>query len=723
MNSYSLGIAGDWWLFAIFILISAAASWWAYRITNPPVGPSKKLFLGFLRFAGILFLLFSLFEPVMSIITGRQIPPSIVLLLDNSRSAAAEDASGDRKESYLRALNDSEILKEENVNVRIFGSDYYAPENFSPDSLDFSDEYTDISSAIRNSTNIPTGENVKAAILISDGTFNRGNNPLYDARIFGKPVYTVGIGDSLPPRDLIVKSVITNEIAYVDNTIPVNVEFESNGFSNDTIMLTLREGEQVLDSAFIELDEDINSYSAFFTFTPTEEGETKISVSSEKRDGEISFRNNSANAYVTVLKNKRMISIFSGAPNSDIAFLSTELNKSKGIEINKFIQKSGPAFFREPTDEDLFETEVFVFIDFPVNSTPGTLLGKIKKELDKGKPILFMSGLNTDYSKIRFMENNLPFEIASSNRREFFAEPDIKPEYLTNPLLRLTGSDEDLEKWNKLPPVFRTETFVRPKPESEIVAEFKVNNVPLNEPLILIREFAGQKSVAFLGYGFYRWKLTGYASDAAKGLINEPDLYSTLVNNTFRWLSVKETEKLVNIKTIEKEYPEGETVEFFAQVYDRTYKPLDGAEVKVTVTGEGESREITLVSRGNGRYTGNLNGLAKGEYRYNGNAIHKGNEIGKDAGIFSVGDISAEFADLTMNAPLMRSIAGQTGGNFYTPDDVGKLMDDICANPGFKEKSVTSRSELAVWNTPWLLALAILLFSIEWFVRKRSGML
>ncbi len=38
-----------------------------------------------------------------------------------------------------------------------------------------------------------------------------------------------------------------------------------------------------------------------------------------------------------------------------------------------------------------------------------------------------------------------------------------------------------------------------------------------------------------------------------------------------------------------------------------------------------------------------------------------------------------------------------------------------------KEKLKTS--EIRLWSDEWLLVIVILLFAIEWFLRKRSGML
>jgi hypothetical protein len=82
-----------------------------------------------------------------------------------------------------------------------------------------------------------------------------------------------------------------------------------------------------------------------------------------------------------------------------------------------------------------------------------------------------------------------------------------------------------------------------------------------------------------------------------------------------------------------------------------------------------------------------------------------------------------EYFDLKMNAALLRSLARRTGGSFYMPENADRFTDDLQNHAAFTEKPVTLRSEAALWNLPWLLAAAILCFAIEWFIRKRAGML
>jgi hypothetical protein len=76
-----------------------------------------------------------------------------------------------------------------------------------------------------------------------------------------------------------------------------------------------------------------------------------------------------------------------------------------------------------------------------------------------------------------------------------------------------------------------------------------------------------------------------------------------------------------------------------------------------------------------------------------------------------------------MNAPLLRNLSERTGGKFYTPANCSSFLDDLKNKKSFIPRSVTIRNEFALWNIAWLLALAIFCFALEWFLRKRAGML
>jgi hypothetical protein len=97
--------------------------------------------------------------------------------------------------------------------------------------------------------------------------------------------------------------------------------------------------------------------------------------------------------------------------------------------------------------------------------------------------------------------------------------------------------------------------------------------------------------------------------------------------------------------------------------------------------------------------------------------------IGRDDGRFNVGEFNVEFAEPRMRNDILRELAARTGGKFYTVSNAGSLMDDIRNNPRFAPREITTKADFELWNAWPLLALALTAFAIEWFMRKRAGML
>ncbi len=725
MNSYSLGLSGSVWWLILFISIGILLTLYTYQRTIPPVSARKKTLLIMLRALGIALLLFALFEPVLTIVSGSEISPKLAILIDNSMSAGTNDAHGSRKKLFDEAIEKSGIksLSDDETVVVYFDNKLRIEDEFNADSINYDGQFTNISKPIDYIREIAAKENIRAALLITDGAFNSGTNPVYDADLFGRPIFTIGIGDSTEPKDVSVQNIITNDIAYLDNPVPVNVNIKINGYYDNDLKIELLDNGNVAGEQKLSIHPDKEEYSLVFEYDPSSEGMHKLTIRAGRLDGEITYKNNYRSEFINVLRNKRVIAIFAGAPSADISFIKNVLNEEKGVEIKEFIQKKGASFYNMPEAGDFKKAELFVLIGFPNKFTPSSVIENVKRELAAGKPILFVASNQTDYRKLKPIEPYLPFNTITSTRQEFMASPDIRPAYMSSPLLRISGSDDDIDKWNTLPPVFKTETFVKAKPESRIIAASKVNNVSLNEPMILSRDFQNKKSVAILAYGLYRWKLLGYAADISRGQTGTTDLFSILFKNCFRWLSVANKNKLVRIKTNKKFYSLNEKIRFVGQVYDASYTPIDNAAVSVQVRVDGQQRKLFLTAAGNGRYTGSMTGLPEGDFAFTGNAVLNSRHLGTDKGRFAIGETSIEFRDLTMNSGLLRNISGRTGGKFYLPETSGDFLSGLKASGAFKSRHVTSRSEFALWNISWLLGVALFCFALEWYIRKRAGMI
>jgi hypothetical protein len=707
----------------IFLLLAAVFaivfSLIVYRRTVPPVSTGNRLLLVALRSLAVILLIFILFEPILSILRKSNKKPVVAVVVDNSKSMTIKDRAGDREsqlKSILRSDGLQDISKTADVRYARFSDKFDFAPWLTSDSLKLNGNGTDIAHAIRQIKASAVDENIQAVVLLTDGDYNLGQNPIYEAETLGKPIYTVGLGDSSEQKDLLISKVLTNEIAYVDSRVPVDIVVKSSGFSSERVAVALRESGQTVDEQFIVLKSGTNEYPVQLHFVPKEEGIQKYSAIVSGLPGELTEKNNQRSLFVKVLKSKIKVLLFAGAPSSDVSFIRQSIDNDKNLELQTFVQKYGSEFYEGNfSPSALKDCDCLFLVGFPIANTPQQVVDAIKNAAEEsGKPVFLVLSRKSDLNRLKSLESILPFVIAQIRGEEISAFVQISPAQRTHPAVRLSNGSA----WDKLPPIYKTESILRPKPESDIVGLMKINNITFSEPMLLTRNLNKHKSIAVLGYGIWRWKLlTEGLSGGTEGV------FQSFISNSIRWLTTREEEKQVHVATVKEIYNSGERVEFIGQVYDEKYEPLDNAELRIKVKrAEGES-ETVLAAVGSGRYEGAIEGLPEGDYHFSATAVAGGRTLGESKGRFSIGEANMEFQDTRMNAALLQQISYRSGGRFCTPSTFSQLCGDLKANPNLVVRAVTQKSEFQLWNRKYLLGVIVLLLALEWFLRKRSGMM
>ena len=710
-------------LVILIFLLLAAFSIYIYRVTIPKVSDSKKWILISLRSIAFIAIVSMLFEPLLTIINKTEEPPILCVLIDNSSSLTLTDKLGEREKS-LKEILKSNVFNDINglgkIQFSSFSDKLRMFNNFTPDSIDLKGNVTDISKALKSIKNNYKEENLQGVFIITDGEYNTGQNPVYQAENLNIPVYTLGIGDSSEQKDLSVTKIITNNLVYKGTKVPVQVGIKSSGFKNETIDIGLYEERNLIDSKKLTLKEGTLEYPLELSFEPKEEGVKKYSISISKLADEITEKNNTRNFFVKVLKNRIKVLLISGSPSADASFIKNSILADKNLELKTFIQKPNGDFYEGVFAKSLLDSiECIVMAGFPVSNTKNNVIDELKNQMmQRNIPFFFIPDISVDYNKLRILEPLLPFITSQqAGTNEIMVSINILPNQIKNPILKITNSENDLAAWNKLPPIFRTETVYHIKPESEVLANYQINNISFSNPLLVTRKLYKQKSIALLGYGFWRWKLLG------EGLESNNNLFNTFMENSLKWLTTREEDKFLQVSTDKEFYNYGDNVEFQAQLYNESYEPVDNGKIKITITGKDKTSEIDLNSIGMGRYDGYNEGLNEGDYKYHAKAELNGRILSEVNGRFSIGEANMEFQNTRMNAQLLKLIADKTNGIFYTPKDYNKIIDDIKHSKNFVSREVIHKSEIRLWNLYYLLGFIILLLAFEWFIRKRSGML
>lgn len=699
------------YLFLSLFLI-AAYSFYVYRYTIPQIQPFKKIVLVTLRVLALLILCLILFEPILNLSKKLTLEPSNFVFIDNSRSIRIDDGTN-RLSTIKKIVNDFSVnASESNLTFYEFGNSVNPIDVDSLDKLNFSDGATNLQDVFKTVQN--SEKNIASVTIVSDGVITSGSNPYYDALNLGIPVFTIGIGDTTQHTDVEIKKVLHNDIVYVETPTNIISTISNKGFSGDLITAALYEDNKFISQQTVKLSPS-GIQNITFDYSPQSSGEKKLSIQLSSLKGEFTTANNKQVFYVNVLSNKIKVLLLASSPNADLTFIKNALKRDENIQVNSIVQISHNKFQNELNYNVIDSADVLFLIGFPSDITPQELLSRvITKIKDKETPFFFTLSSGISINKLQSFGNVLPFNIIQMIGGSKEVQPYLLPEQAANPIFQQTDKNP-LNDWNNLPPVSQPNAVFSPRVESKTLAQIKMNNNVVNSPLIISSSFGGRRSIAVLAKDIWKWKL----QIAPKGL----DLFDSFIVNSLRWLRTGVDQKLVRVNTSKKNYSQGERVEFTAEVFDESLNPVSDAGIKIKITSQKNNYETDMQNIGSGLYEGSIIINETGDFKYSAEAVVNNHLLGKDEGSFNIGEIDIEMANPVMNYSLLNLMANESGGEFFFANDYSSLLNklkELKINSS-KEKIVTS--EIALWSDTWLLVIAILLFSFEWFLRKRNGML
>ncbi len=724
----SITLGGSWLLFFLLGLIFIFLTVLFYKFTIPPLPTLRKLFLSATRSFALTLLLFVIFEPIISFINIEKKQPTVALLIDNSQSMTVTEKSKEQL-NELKKILDTKIfennLKGTALTYFTFSAGLRKLNEYYSDAVNYSGEVTDIAAALKSLKEDTKNENLQGVVLISDGNYNQGKNPVYSAEDLNVPIYTIGIGDTSEQRDVLISNIQTNNIAYAQTKIPVDVTVKWTGCRGENAEVVMYEGKKIIDKKTINLSSGGSETRLRMFYETQEEGTKKITVNVSNIKDELTEKNNYKSVFIKVLKSKLKVLILGGSPSADVTAVNQALSEDQHIEYLSFTQKKLGEFYtykmlnsREISfsQNSLDSADCIVMINFPTVVTSKEILEQIKKTIsEQRKSILFINGRDVDYTKLRSLEEFLPFSWTNVNNAELFVFAAIDEKNKNHPLLNIETA-ATFEGWGQLPPVFKTRTQFRSKIESDVLATIKIQNIQIDEPLILTRNINRYKSAAITGYGLWRWRLL------AQGNSQTERLYASFLTNIIKWLTTKEDEKKVRVVPVKEVFATTDPIEFTAQVYDDQYRQLDDAEVTVSIEKETDRTKLILEAVGNGRYEGAITNLSEGDYVYSANAVTKGRVVGEDRGKFSVGKMNIEFLDTRLNKQLLDQIAFKTGGVYAEIENVDKVIKSLSSKK-YEPQEITTITKVQIWNWEYIALLLVVLLSLEWFIRKRNGML
>jgi hypothetical protein len=696
----------------IAFLLIAIYSFYVYRFTIPQIDPYKKVLLVTLRVLALLILCLILFEPILNLSKKLTLEPENLVFIDNSRSITIDDGTG-RTTKVQNILNDFSVYSSEsNLDFYEFGNSVKDASVDSLEEMKFSDGSTNLQEIFNYVKS--SDKNIASVTLITDGVITSGSNPYYDAINLGIPVFTIGIGDTTQRKDIELKKVLHNDFIYAETPTSIIATISNKGFAGESTTASLYENNKFISQQSVILS-NAGIQNIFFDYKAQTSDEKKLRIVLSNLNDEFTSANNKQVFYVNVLSNKIKVLLLASSPNADLTFIKNSLARDENIEVNSIVQISRDKFLDQLNYSKLDSADVLFLIGFPSDATPDEFLNRVIVKIEESKiPYFITLSAGVSINKLSKLGNNLPFRYNQSFAGFREVQPFILPEQINNPIFQQADKNFQ-DNWNNLPPASQPFLIFNPKIGSKTLAQIKVNNAVVNSPLILSNNFSGKRSIAVLAKDIWKWKL----QVAPKGL----DLFDSFIVNSLRWLRAGEDQKLVKIKTSKKNFSQGERIEFSGEVFDESLTPISDAGIKIKISSQKNKYETDMQNVGPGLYEGSIIINETGDFSFSAEAMTDGRILGKDNGSFNIGEIDIEMINPVMNYPLLNLLASESGGDFYFPDDYSPLISklkELKINSS-KEKVVTS--EITLWSDTWMLIIAILLFSLEWFIRKRNGML
>lgn len=187
-----------------------------------------------------------------------------------------------------------------------------------------------------------------------------------------------------------------------------------------------------------------------------------------------------------------------------------------------------------------------------------------------------------------------------------------------------------------------------------------------------------------------------------------------------RWLTSDVPNRVVATLPADQANPKS-PISIRASVADSLFIPRNDAKVVAhLVSDSGVKRDLPLdwaIDR-DGEYRGTFTPDQPGIYTVRVEAQLPSGGVAGDTTYVRVADLNTEYFDAEMRAPLLKRMANETGGKYYTPATVSSLPEDVALS----KHGVTVVNQMDLWDMPAIFLLLVALVTAEWTYRKARGL-
>jgi uncharacterized membrane protein len=463
-------------------------------------------------------------------------------------------------------------------------------------------------------------------------------------------------------------------------------------------------------------------------FSAAKSGVMNLEVRVDPLPGEENRDNNRLTSVLAVDDTKRRVLYVEGEPRWEYKFIRRALDDDPAVAVVSMLRTTQNKVYRQgianPNElADGFPTraeELFGYQGVVLGSVEAAFFSTAQRQLLKdfvdrrGGGLLLLGGrasladggygippfsellpVQLPPRKNTFQRSFVAAELTDAGRKSLICRIDADPE-------------KSNQHWEILPYLADYQDPGTPKAGAVVLARVDAGGKRL--PLLITENFGRGRSAVFATGGSWRWRMQQPVADSSQ---------ETFWRQLLRWVAGATPSRVVGSSDTITLEDQGR-IQIRAEVRDTNYLPAGDADVKATIISpDGGSETVALRPEplAAGVYSAEWNAAKSGSYIAEMSARQGNKELGKDVLTFRREDGTAENFHREQNRDLLKKLADETGGRYYTAQNANRLSQEI----SYSEAGITSREIRDLWNMPAVFLLLLALRTTEWVLRRRWG--
>ncbi len=749
-----------------------------YRRTSPLPGPEVARALLWLRGSALVCLVAAIGAPFIAMSRARSEPAELLVLVEDSGSMSIADAGGQNSDApqsrWVRALDLCGMLEKVagdlDAAVRpvfLRGNGFVEPREFHPDDAVIpaaESQGTDLDELRSKALKMRQGHRLGAVVLISDGCETPGRPSGGEAglrhelsSLAGDRFFAVGVGDRTGPRDRLLTDVRYPKLVHRGDEVQVDCVVEQRFFQamkNDSMTVTLRGPHGLLSMKRLAATGDVTAVS--LDFVADSVGLQVLSLEVTPLDNERFPANNKVSLGISVGKEQARLLFLTTAPRWDTRFLAQAALREPRLVMD--VVYPGPAGLvladsmqtwqmpRTAEDWSLYDGVILEFGSFPESfwRTSGAAL---VTAVQKGMGLLVLPGPGSSQFQggvvtaiPQDLESLLPVQPhrGSWRRGEFFLTPVAGVG--GHPVLDgLAGSAPDISTGGGL----KTGLAELPPQAGVIPVTVDAGAMVLLQgqsrdgsawPMLVLGT-NGLGRVAWFG-GNALWESAFWEPTYQEHQQDQEQTGRRLLRNLLVWLGIGEQQRGLRIQGDVPLVKAGQTTQLVGIWQDLRGLPVREGQVVLQVKPESGGSEPGVVEPETqtfalgapdpqtGRFPVSLPPLAPGRYLVT--LLGKGSITTESQPVALVVEHSSvEDGQVRQDYHRLLQVAREGRGHYVAAADSAGISDMVVRlnNLSWQGRIQKLRSHYDLTEGVPFLALVTILLGLEWYLRRRNGLL